>query len=126
MESLSQLDTSSLDEVPDSYGLTEVMDLAEHFSIDNDDLINEWTSFCQLISDKDSTDRTITACLKLLLNDKLGLNSLYPNLTRLSSTAEGLPLSTAEVERVFSQVKLIKNEHRKRMKEVTLFNILNM
>jgi hypothetical protein len=44
------------------------------------------------------------ACLKLLLNEKLGLSALYPNNSiHLMSTAAVLPLSTAEVERVFSQ-----------------------
>jgi hypothetical protein len=50
------------------------------------------------------------ACLKLLLNEKLGLSALYPNnIIHLMSTAAVLPLSRAEVERVFSQVKLVKN-----------------
>ena len=47
------------------------------------------------------------ACLKLLLNEKLGLSALYPNnIIHLMNTAAVLPLSTAEIERVFSQVKL--------------------
>ena len=33
------------------------------------------------------------------------------------STAAVLPLSRAEVERVFSQVKLVKCDHRNRMKQ---------
>jgi hypothetical protein len=41
------------------------------------------------------------ACLKLLLNEKLGLSALYPNIIHLMSTAAVLPLSTAEVERYF-------------------------
>ena len=49
-------------------------------------------------------------CLKLLLNEKLGLSALYPNnIIHL--------MSTAEVERVFSQVKLVKCDHRNRMKQ---------
>jgi hypothetical protein len=40
-------------------------------------------------------ERSIMACLKLLLNEKLGLSALYPNnIIHL--------MSTAEVERVFS------------------------
>ena len=67
------------------------------------------------------------ACLKHLLNEKLGLSALYPNnIIHLMSTAAVLPLSTAavlplstaEVERVFSQVKLVKCDHRNRMKQV--------
>ena len=70
------------------------------------------------------------ACLKLLLNEKLGLSALYPNnIIHLMSTAAVLPLSTAEVERVFSQVKLVKLvkcDHRNRMKQVTMNNILHV
>jgi hypothetical protein len=40
------------------------------------------------------------------------------------STAAVLPLSTAEIERVFSQVKLVKCDHINRMKQVTMNNIL--
>ena len=67
------------------------------------------------------------ACLKLLLNENLGLSALYPNnIIHLMSTAAVLPLSTAEVERVFSQVKLVKCDHRNRMKQVTMNNILHV
>jgi hypothetical protein len=38
------------------------------------------------------------------------------------STAAVLPLSTAEVERVFSQVKLVKCDHINRMKKIGLNN----
>jgi hypothetical protein len=48
-------------------------------------------------------ERSIMACLKLLLNEKPGLSAMYPNNSiHLMSTAAVLPLSTAEVERVFS------------------------
>ena len=58
------------------------------------------------------------ACLKLLLNEKLSLSALYlNNIIHLMSTDAVLPLSRAEVERVFSQVKLIKCDHRNRMKQ---------
>jgi hypothetical protein len=65
------------------------------------------------------------ACLKHLLNEKLGLSAMYPNNSiHLMSTAAVLPLSTAEVERVFSQVKLVKCDHINRMKQVTMNNML--
>ena len=56
------------------------------------------------------------ACLKLLLNEKLSLSALYlNNIIHLMSRAAVLSLSRAEVERVFSQVKLVKCDHRNRM-----------
>ena len=100
MDNLALLDTSMLEEVPDTYALTEIQDIATHLLIDNEILINEWSSFIELIEDKECHERTIMACLKLLLNEKLGLSALYPNIIHLMSTAAVLPLSTAEVERV--------------------------
>ena len=49
-----------------------------------------------------------------------------PDSRRLMSTAAVLPLSTAEVERVFSQVKLVKCDHINRMKQVTMNNMLHV
>ena len=68
------------------------------------------------------------ACLKLLLNEKLGFyQHCTPIIIYLMNTAAVLPLSTAEVERVFSQVKfMVKCDHRNRMKQVTMNNILHV
>ncbi|CAC5370278.1 unnamed protein product [Mytilus coruscus] len=126
MDNLALLDTSMLEEVPETYAVSEIMELSSHFAIADDILLNEWISFCELIGDKSSHDRTIMACLKFLSNSNLGLIRLYPNMIHLLSTAAVLPLSTAEVERVFSQVKLVKCDHRNRMKQDTLQNILHV
>ena len=83
----------------------------------------------QMIKIEECHERSIMACLKLLLllNEKLGLSAMYPNNSiHLMSTAAVLPLSTAEVERVFSQVKLVKCDHINRMKQVTMNNILHV
>ena len=67
------------------------------------------------------------ACLKLILNGKFGLSALYPNnIIHLMNTAAVLPLRTAEVERVFSRVKLVKCDHRNCTKQVTKSNILHV
>ena len=81
----------------------------------------------QVIKIEECHERSIMACLKLLLNEKLGLSALYPNNSiHLMCTAAVLPLSTAEVERVFLQVKLVKCDHINRMKQVTMNNILHV
>ncbi|CAC5406806.1 unnamed protein product [Mytilus coruscus] len=101
IDNLALLDTSTMVEVPETYAVAELQELSAHFGIEDDILLNEWTSFCELIGDKCSQDGTIMACLKFLLNDKLGLTTLYPNIVHLLRTAVVLPLSTAETERVF-------------------------
>ena len=45
-----------------------------------------------------------------------GLKNMYSLVYRLFSIATTIPLSRAEVERVFSQVKLIKISHRSNIK----------
>ena len=52
------------------------------------------------------------------------LSSMYPLVSKLYSIAVIQPLSTAEVERIFSQVALIKTSHRANIKTGTLSKIL--
>jgi hypothetical protein len=47
-------------------------------------------------------------------------------VSKLYSIAVIQPLNTAEVERIFSQVALIKTSHRANIKTETLFKILNI
>ena len=51
---------------------------------------------------------------------------MYPLVSKLYSIAVIQPLSTAEVERIFSQVALIKTSHRANIKTETLSIILNI
>jgi hypothetical protein len=52
---------------------------------------------------------------------------MYPLVSKLYSIAVIQPLSTAaEVERIFSQVALIKTSHRANIKTETLSKILNI
>jgi hypothetical protein len=114
------------DDIPSTYRLLEIMDNAEHFKMDNDDLSFQWPSFITFINDQSPDVRSMLNCITLLLNDNFGLGELYPLILKLLSVAVVIPLSTAEVERVFSQVKLIKTEHRNRLKQETLENILKV
>lgn len=126
IEKLSLLDLSLFDEIPSTYGLCDIQDIADHFLFDSDTLSFEWTSLMNFLADTSAEHRSIVNILSLLLNPKLGLSELYPNMIKLFSTAAVLPLSTAEVEHVFSQVKLIKNDHRNRLKQCTLENLLHV
>lgn len=42
------------DDIPSTYGLLEIMDIAEHFKMDNDDLSFQWNSFITFINDQSS------------------------------------------------------------------------
>ena len=54
------------------------------------------------------------------------LLTIYILVTKLAAVGYCLPLSTAGVERVLSQVKLIKPDHRNRLQEETLQMLLNV
>jgi len=64
--------------------------------------------------------------IAVIMNQKLGLKEIYPNVLQVLCIAAVLPMSTAEVERVFSQIKLIKNDHRNRLNQKTLQNLLHI
>ena len=64
---------------------------------------------------------------RLLLSPKastLGPREKYPTISELVAVTITLPLSTAEVERIFSQLKLIKTDHRNRLNINTLNKLL--
>ena len=128
IEDLSVIDlNSTIDEVPVLYGMTELQALAEHFQMDEDDLQCQWQDFLQIINELPHCKRSLPQLLKLLYNSNdTGLKDMYPMVHKLYSIANTLPLSTAEVERVFSQVKLIKTSHRSNMKTETLCRLLNV
>ena len=50
---------------------------------------------------------------------------IYPNLTKLVATVLPLPFSNAAVEHVFSQLKLIKSDHRASLKQESLLTLLS-
>ena len=48
----------------------------------------------------------------------------YPNLIKFFATLSSLPFSNAAVERVFSQLKLVKTDHRNSLKSMSLVSLL--
>lgn len=51
-------------------------------------------------------------------------NAQYPQLSRMVSLLFSLPYSNAAVERLFSQLKLIKNDHRASLKNESLLGLI--
>ena len=116
---LGVLDSSHLDEVTSMYGLEEVEKLAAHFRLNEDNLIMEWTSLLDVLAERPRCGSSIDAIYQLLRGDDmahLGLGQQYPLLAHLYAIALTIPVSTAEVERVFSQLALIKSDHRNRLR----------
>ncbi|KAL3888807.1 hypothetical protein ACJMK2_001167 [Sinanodonta woodiana] len=90
------------------YGNDEIMDLAEHLKLDVDETLYQWDLFKTSIVDNSMDLLTgPTATTKGLLKMEKTLGNIYSNILKISSAAAAvLPLSTAEVERMFSQVFL--------------------
>ena len=129
MEALAVLDLSSIPEIPSFYGMTEMETLATHFSMDVDELVCQWQGFTEIVSSTVPDDRTLPKVVKLFHGPEhrsKGLATSFPLVARLSAIAATVPVSTADVERVFSQLKLIKTDHRCSLKSSTLDQLLNV
>lgn len=111
------------------YGTSEMSELAEFYNLDEDDLLEEWDKFKSLFHSEDDSVKnqlTITYLIKALLDLEQSIGENFPNIKKLLSIANTLPVSTAEVERIFSQVKLILSNHRNRLKVENVDNIISI
>ena len=77
--------------------------LAEHYEMDPDTVLAEWDNVIRLLSDVDETVKMgPSAILKIIRQLKPIAEDICSNFDELCFTAITSPLSTAEVERVFS------------------------
>ena len=106
--------------------MLQMEQLADHYQMDSDDLTTEWTSLLDQLTDSAANDRTLPSVYKLLHTEGIGLAAQLLLLTRLYAVAITLLGSIAVVERVFSQLKLMKMAHRNRLKEQTLQMLLQL
>ena len=114
-----------LESVPRMHGLLQVEQLADLYLMDSDGLTTEWTSLLDQLTDTAANYRTLPSVYKLLHTKHSDLAVQFPLLTCLA-VAITLLGSIADVERVFSQLKLMKTAHHNRLKEQTLQMILQL
>lgn len=70
-------------------------------------------------------DLSVEEYWRVVFNVKKTSNELAaPNLVKVVKTLLSLPFSNAEVERVFSQLNLIKTDHRANLKQESLIGLL--
>lgn len=103
--------------------------LARHYEMDQEILLTQWQNFIDIVSSYEQKDRNLPGLLKLFFgveHSNKGLNAQFPLLGKLLSAANVMPLSTAGVERVFSQLKLIKTDHRCSLSSSTLQHLLSV
>lgn len=109
------------------YGNKEISELSEFFDMDEDDLLEEWDEFKNIFlskSDIDKNELTIPKLYSLLHDMKNIIGCKFPLIEKILQISCTLAVSNAEVERIFSQVKLILNDKRNRLKIDNVHKIL--
>ena len=112
----------------EDYGQAEIKVLADRFGYDQDidSLAQEWDDFKQFMSDNWMT-KSCTAVVQALTGlQSNAMRCLYPGMAWLAEIYRVIPPHTADVERDFSQMKLIKTYLRNRMNEQTLDSIMRI
>ena len=85
--------------------LKEIADLQE--------VDKEWRDQSLCVNPKLNESLTAEEYWQVVFQEKTAAGeSAFPNLTKVVTTLLSLPYSNAAVERVFSQLKLIKTDHR--------------
>ncbi len=92
--------------------------------VDSVELNSEWEGMRRLIHTQYSSF-TLRQMLRLLCSNQT-LRDMFPNLTKLSTIAALIPVSTAECERAFSAMNRIKMDLRNRLKTTTLNSLMRI
>ena len=133
-----------------AYGLEEIRILADFYGndatveyegtiytssplLDRDKLLSEWKTFRRaLIQEKKSimqTTRNSQPSLQDILQSMQeyeAYKSIFPQMFSLMNILLAIPMSTATVERSFSQMKLVKNRLRNRLSDVSLPQLMRI
>ena len=122
-EELSSYGESKLQALTDFYGRAQSVSFEGETNrsvsdIDGDEAKAEWRFFCKVLFKEYSNISMDKVFSNLLTNDTIG--AAFPNLVTLASLAVILPVTTASVERSFSDMKLIKTRLRNRLGEESL------
>ena len=101
--------------------------------LDRDKLLSEWNTFKRaLIQEKKSimqTTRNSQPSLQDILQSMQeyeAYKSIFPQMFSLMNILLAIPMSTATVERSFSQMKLVKNRLRNRLSDVSLPQLMRI
>jgi hypothetical protein len=81
-------------------------------------------SYRQFLKDNCSEMKFSDVILDLCTNSTT--RTIFPNMSTLAKICRVIPIHTADVERTFSQLKLIKTRIRNRMQEQTLDSLLRI
>ena len=99
------------------YGNTDITTLSDQFQgvvASTGECVEEWIGYCQFLQNVKCTAEHSTThrdAIKDLCSNATTA-ALFPNISRLAKICRVVPIHTADVERTFSQLKLIKTRTR--------------
>ena len=110
------------------YGNSNIQNLSEHYHPYGvlggpQDCLTEWSSCRQFL--QDNHFKKHSEVIQYLCTSPTMLQ-LYPNISTMAQICRVIPIHSADVERTFSQLKLIKTNIRNRMIEKTLDALLRI
>ena len=122
-----KLPATSQEMATENYGEKEIKELAEQYGVGDSPLISsenlrsEWLDL-RIYMLSNCTKMTMKELLSSLAlqNSTTSISVVYPNLSKLAQVFMALPISTADCERGFSTMKIIKTRLRSQMSNVTL------
>jgi len=125
-EVLEHMDVFKLQQLDPFYGNAEMDDLATHFQLDQDQTQDEWNTLKEaLVTSTPDAYQGPRALMKTLLKLRTIMGPLR-NIEKLCAASLVIPVSNAEVERVFSEVKRIKTDLRNRLQTDTVNQLLTI
>ena len=110
------------------HGIDDVKRLATHYGTSEilatpEECLSKWSSFKQFVKERGVNSHADMTQL-LCTNSKLA--QIYPNMTTMAQICRVIPVHSADVERTFLQLKLIKTAVQNRMIEQTLDALLRI
>ena len=125
-EVLEHMDVFKLQQLDPFYGNAEMDDLATHFQLDQDQTQDEWNTLREaLVTSTPDAYQCPRALMKTLLKLRTITGPLR-NIEKLCAASLVIPVSNAEVERVFSEVMRIKTDLRNRLQTDTVNQLLTI
>ena len=110
------------------YGVHEVKELAKQYAgvvPDVEECLEQWASFRQYLKNHCSHLKH-SDVIQELSCDASTVASIFPIMSVLGKICRVIPIHTADVERTFSQLKLIKTSVKNRISEKTLDSLLRI
>ena len=87
------------------------------------DITTEWKTYRQLLVNMH--EKSMKLQLKELVSNDM-MRTLFPNLSKIATISLSIPVSTASVERSFSQMKLIKSRLRSSLSNTSLSHLMKI